>query len=434
MSTLRRALGDGWIVTIPNRGYRLNVPLAQATPPQLEGMLVGKPSLAVLPFTNMSGDVEQEYFADGIAEEIITELSRIRSFLVIARNSSFTYKGRSVDVKQVAGELGVRYVLDGSVRRSADRIRIGAQLIDAQTGLHVWAERYDRELKDIFVVQDEIARSVIAEIAPAIHHAERLRAIGKSIERLSAWEAYQTGLWHLSKGGNRDLDLGLEFLHRATTLDPLFAEPHAMLARGHLSHATLGGGRPLDQGLTLAEREARAALRLDANNASALASLAWVASHRGDAAAALQQAQKAVASNVNEPTGYLALGHVLVFRQRLADGRSALGTALRLDPRGPSVPTALLHVAISHYIGRDYEAAAKAAGDVIAAYPDFPRPYPYLIASLGQLNRQDEAGAALLRVPPAANVYFEFVTQTRPPWHRPEDHAHLLEGLRSGGW
>jgi tetratricopeptide (TPR) repeat protein len=207
-----------------------------------------------------------------------------------------------------------------------------------------------------------------------------------------------------------------------------------MLARGYLSHVTLGGGPPLEHGLTLAESAAHAALRLDANNASAHASLAWVASHRGDMATALEQAQQAVKSGTNDPIGYLALGHVLVFRQHLVEGRNALEGALRLDPRGPSVPTALLHIAISHYIARDYETAAKAAGDVIATYPDFARPYPYLIASLGQLNRLDEALAVSRRVPDAANAYFDFVTQTRPPWHLPEDHAHLLQGLRNGGW
>ena len=166
--------------------------------------LPDKPSIAVLPFQNMSGDPEQEYFADGIAEDIITALSRYRSLFVIARNSSFTYKGRAVDVKQVGRDLGVRYVLEGSVRKSGNRVRVTAQLIEAETGDHVWAERYDRELADIFAVQDEITQATTIAIAPAIADAEQQRAMRKPPASLDAWGAYQRGLWHLSRASAED--------------------------------------------------------------------------------------------------------------------------------------------------------------------------------------------------------------------------------------
>ena len=156
-----------------------------------------KPSIAVLAFTNMSGDPEQEYFSDGIADDIITELSRIRWLFVIARNSSFTYKGHAIDVKQVGRELGVRYVLEGSVRRGGERVRVNAQLIDAETGNHVWAERYDRDLADVFAVQDEITLAVTRAIGPAVADAEQRRALRKPPGNLGAWESYQRGLWHL---------------------------------------------------------------------------------------------------------------------------------------------------------------------------------------------------------------------------------------------
>src|SRR5262249_30424210 len=159
-----------------------------------------KPSIAVLPFTNMSGDPEQEFFADGIAEDIITTLSRYPSLFVIARNSSFTYKGRAVDVKQVGRELGVRYALEGSVRKAGNRIRVTAQLVEAEAGNHVWAERYDRELADIFAMQDEITEAVTIAIAPAVADAERQRAMRKPPGSLDAWAAYQRGLWHFGKG------------------------------------------------------------------------------------------------------------------------------------------------------------------------------------------------------------------------------------------
>ena len=161
--------------------------------------LPDKPSIAVLPFQNMSGDPEQEYFADGMVEDIITELSRIRWLFVIARNSTFTYKGQAVDVKQVARELGVRYVLEGSVRKGGNRVRVTAQLIDAASGAHIWAERYDRDLSDIFAVQDEITASVAGVIEPALAEAEQQRVLRKPPERLDAWEAYQRGLWHFNR-------------------------------------------------------------------------------------------------------------------------------------------------------------------------------------------------------------------------------------------
>ena len=154
----------------------------------------------MLAFTNMSGDPEQEYFSDGIADDIITELSRSRSLFVIARNSSFTYKGRAVDVKQVAQELGVRYVVEGGVRRSGGRVRVTAQLVDAETGNHIWAERYDRDVSEVFAVQDEITAAIVAAVIPAVSDVEQRRALRKPPESLGAWEAYQRGLWHMGKG------------------------------------------------------------------------------------------------------------------------------------------------------------------------------------------------------------------------------------------
>ena len=197
ISALRKALGDGMIATIPGRGYRLTmVPPGERPSPNATA---GKPSIAVLPFTNMSGDIEQEYFADGVADDIITELARVRSLLVIARNSSFAYKGRAVDVRQIASELGVRYILEGSVRCGADRLRITVQLVDAETGSHLWANRYDRPLHDLFALQDEIALAVAKAISPAVAEAEQRRALRRPPENLGAWEAYQRGLWHVMK-------------------------------------------------------------------------------------------------------------------------------------------------------------------------------------------------------------------------------------------
>jgi TolB-like protein/Flp pilus assembly protein TadD len=382
----------------------------------------------------MSGDPEQEFFSDGIASDIITELSRSRSFFVIARNSSFTYKGRAVDVKQAARELSVRYLVEGSVRRSSDRVRVAAQLIDAETGNHIWAERYDRDLTDVFAVQDEITAAVANAILPAISQAERARAIKKPTANLSAWEAYHRGLWYVSRGNNLDFDRGADFFHRAVALDPLFAEPHASLARWYLTQATRGGGRSLHEALTLAEPEARAAQRLDDANSSAHAALAWVFDLRGDAAPALEQADRAISLNPNDPAGYAAKGHILVFARRAAEARLALNIALRLDPLGETALTALHHLTVISYLEGDYVASKAAASRVIRAYPHFPRSYPYLVASLGQLGRAKEADRALQEAMSAGQDFFEHLVRGRPPYYRPDDYDHLLEGLRKAGW
>ena len=206
-------------------GHQIPSVLAMPTLP-----LPDKPSVAVLPFTNMSSDPEQEFFADGIAEDIITALSRYPSLFVIARNSCFTYKGRAVDVKQVGRELGVRYVLEGSLRKAGNRIRVTAQLVEAETGKHVWAERYDRDLADIFAVQDEITEAVTIAIAPAIADAEQQRAMRKPPGSLDAWAAYQRGLWHLSKATPDDNALAQKFFQQAIDLDPSFSGAYGGLA------------------------------------------------------------------------------------------------------------------------------------------------------------------------------------------------------------
>lgn len=453
ITEIRRAAGTEvlrMLRTLPKRGYQFicdnvssePIPGGSATPGRADNelsqpkqlALPDRPSIAVLPFVNMSRDLEQEYFSDGVTDDIIAQLARDRSLFVIARSSSFSFRPRVVSVREVARELGVRYVLEGSVRRDGERVRINTHLVEAETEIHIWAESYDCKLLDVFAVQDEITRAVVTEIAPAITQAERERAIRKPPSDLSAWEAYQRGLWHTAGGGNTDSDLGAELFRRAVALDPLFAEPHAMLARFHNGEATRGGGRPLDEGLTLAESEARTALRLDSTNASARTALAWVYNHRRDVVSALEQAEQAIALNANDPMGYLAKGHILVFARRCDEARVALGHALRLDPRGQAVPGALHHIAISFYFDRGYASAEAACRKAIRMHPNFPRSYPYLAATLGQLGRENEARDALRETLSVASSYLDFLTGDCPPWYPPEDHAHLIEGLRKAGW
>jgi adenylate cyclase len=234
-----------------------------------------KPSIAVLAVTNMSGDQDQEYFSDGVAEDIITELSRSRSLFVIARNSSFTYKGHAVDVKQVARELGVRYVVEGSVRRSGGRVRVTAQLIDAETGNHIWAERYDRHVEEVFAVQDEITTAVANAIIPAISGLEQRRALRERPDNVGAWEAYQCGLWYMGKCTAADNARARDFFDRAIALDDAFSSAHASFAQSVMMQAVAYGNLPLGEATKLAIDRAQAAVEIDPNDADAQAIMAF---------------------------------------------------------------------------------------------------------------------------------------------------------------
>jgi TolB-like protein len=244
--------------------------------------LPDKPSIAVLAFTNMSGDPEQEYFSDGIADDIITELSRSRSLFVIARNSSFTYKGHAVDVKQVARELGVRYVLEGSVRRGGQRVRVNAQLIDAETSNHVWAERYDRDLGDVFAVQDEITEAVSAAIGGVVSDIEQQRALRRPPVSLSAWEAYQQGMWHFSHMTPGDAERAIEMFRRSETLDPQFAPALTAWATVLLFQASGLSEVPFEATIQQAEAVARRAVGVATHDADARGILAFGQIFRGN--------------------------------------------------------------------------------------------------------------------------------------------------------
>ncbi len=387
--------------------------------------LPDKPSIAVLPFQNMSGDPEQEFFADGIAEDIITALSRYPSLFVIARNSSFSFKGRAVDVKQVGRELGVRYVLEGSLRKSGNRVRVTAQLIEAETGNHVWAERYDRDLADIFVVQDEITQATSIAIAPAIAATEQQRAMRKPPASLDAWGAYQRGMWHLSKASAEDDALAEKFFQRAIELDPMFVGGYIGLA-AVLSRAK--GTQSKEEAL------ARRAVALDGGDAEAHARLALALLARGDHQGARAQAEQALALCPNLAAAHGALGVILAYSGRPKEGVAALETCIRLDPRAPSLVHRLNQVALAHYFCRDYEATVEAAERAIRSFPDFASPYRWLAAALGELGRTAEAKEALEKAIAVSPASFDFQVRERPLWFRPEDHAHMLDGLRKAGW
>jgi adenylate cyclase len=351
---------------------------------------------------------------------------------VIARNSSFTYKGRSVGVKQIGRDLGVRYVLEGSLRKSSNQIRVTAQLIEAESGNHLWAERYDRGLADIFAVQDEITEAVSIAVAPAIDGAERRRAIRRLPENLDAWAAYQQGRWHLAKTGAAANDQARQLFERAIQLDPMFAAAYAGLARVYGYAGVHYRNIPRDEALRLNLMYARKAVEPDPADADAQAELSIALIWQGDLENAQVAARQAIALNPNCAYAHACLGTCLVFTGRRAEGRTALNIALRLSPCDQTAADGNHVIAQSYYFDRDYDQCIVVLRRQLSAYPNYPLTYGWLASALGQLGRTEEASAAFHK----AIVFWgeHHNPRNRFPFHSPEDHDHLLEGLRKAGW
>jgi adenylate cyclase len=404
-------------------------------PGKHEGMsLPDKPSLAVLAFTNMSGDPEQEYFSDGVAEDIITELSRSRSLFVIARNSSFTYRGHAVDVKQVGHELGVRYVVEGSVRRSGSRVRVAAQLIEAETANHIWAERYDRDIEEVFAVQDEITAAISNAIIPVISGFEQQRALRRRPESLGAWEAYQCGLWYMSKCTSSDNVRAQEFFDRAIALDAAFSSAHAAFAQSIMMQGVAYGNLPVDEATRIAIDRAREAVDIDPNDGDAQAILSFALWTSGDFEQAWERATVALARNPNSPSANGIKGALLLNTGHPSEGRDAVLATLRLSPRDPRDAHLRMHIAISYYFEHNYARSVEAAQHAIARHPQHPGAYRWLAAALGQLGRANEASIALQKAIEVSSQSLDLHLRTRPAWFRPDDHEHMLDGLRKAGW
>lgn len=411
----------------PVRVYR--VLIGRSAPRERPALaLPDKPSIAVLPFQNMSGDPEQEYFADGMVEDIITEMSRIRWLFVIARNSTFTYKGHAVAVKQVARELGVRYVLEGSVRKGGNRVRVTAQMIDATSGAHIWAERYDRDLSDIFAVQDEITASVAGVIEPALAEAEQQRVLRKPPERLDAWEAYQRGLWHFNKYRPEENQTAQTFFRQAIALDPNFAPGHygnALALQWDIWHFS---SRPFLEVQETAREEAQIAVSLDDKDAMAHAVLAHMMMWGGQWEAAIAEARTAVALNPNSAFVISMLGCVLGFGGYREEALERLQQAMRASPHDPLIWLWSIWRALLQFFSRDFVAALQTLRQVVRLRPSYAPPFEYVAASLAYLGQLDEAREALERVPPQSAEQLRR-WQQRPPWMRPEDYALRVEGV-----
>jgi TolB-like protein len=356
-----------------------------------------KPSIAVLPFSNMGADPEQEYFADGMVEDIITGLARIRWLFVIARNSTFTYKGRAIDVKQVGRELGVRYVLEGSVRRASERVRVSAQLIDAATGMHVWAERYDRVLGDVFALQDEITLSVVGAIEPSLRLAEVERVRRKRPDSLGAYELVlqaQPGVYSRMPEHSAT---ALELLERALALDPSYALAHGYAAECHHTLFLRGGLNEAHRCASIRHAEAALAHGRDDAFALALAGFA-IGMDKHDRAAAFAAFDTALAISPSSALTYILGSVVLAWAGEAERAIEWSERGLRLSPFDPWRASAHFAAALGHFHLRRYEKAAEAARWAVHSAPGFSISYVILAASLAGLERIDDARAAAARV------------------------------------
>lgn len=328
-----------------------------------------KPSIAVLPFSNMSGDPEQEFFADGISEDLITALSKVRWFFVIARNSTFTYKGKAVEVKQVAKELGVRYVLEGSVRKSGNRVRITAQLIDATTGRHVWAERYDRQIEDIFALQDEMSQTIAGAVEPELSAAERDRVLTKPPDNLDAWESYQRGLWNMwfyEREPNLEAEV---LLRRATELDPRFAPAYAYGTYVQYQRVIMGWSEDPQKNLTAGMALAEKALALDDKDPIAYFAIGRIHMMEGRHDDSIAALETAIELNPSFAQSHHGLGMALTLAGRLDEAKAALHMAERLSPRDPILWASTVVCALACILSGDYEEALDWARKTIAESP-----------------------------------------------------------------
>jgi len=395
-----------------------------ATGPSLT--LPDKPSIAVLPFQNMSGDPEQEYFADGMVEEIITALSRIRWLFVIARNSSFTYKGQSVDVKQVGRELGVRYVLEGSVRKAGQRVRITGQLIDATTGAHLWADRFDGSLEDIFELQDKVATSVAGVIEPTLQAAEILRSGERPTSDLTAYDLYLRALSHAYTWEKSDIITALDLLRQAIERDSHYGPALALAALCHYNLHV--GGWTNDPDLNRREGVdlARQALRVASDDAGVLGRAADTLAYFGeDIDTAIELIDRALALNPSFARGWVTSGWLRLWagQPELAIGH--FETSLRLSPHARRSGT-LMAIGVGHFFAQRFGEAAAMLLRSLQEHPGWAPTYRFLAACYAHMGRLDEARETIKRLQAVTPVVVPDATH----WRNQEHRELFLSGLR----
>jgi TolB-like protein len=444
----RRAIGDNGeeqrlIRTIPRKGFRFvgevqQAPLGDAetsvTTTPGAPTLPEQPSVAVLPFLNLSGDPEQDYFADGIVEDIIGALSRMRWLFVIARNSSFTYKRRAVDVKQVGRELGVRYVLEGSVRKTENRVRVTGRLIDATAGAHLWAERFDSSLDDIFDLHDELATSVVGAIAPQLERAEIQRAKHKPTAKLDAYDYYLRGMASFHRGNKEGMNEALPQFYEAISRDPHFASAYGMAAASlfwsKFNGWVANSSQAMDEGARLTLR----AIELGKDDAVALARGGHaLANFVGDLDSSIELIDKALLLNPNLAAAWFLGGFVKIMQGEPDGAIERIAYAMRLSPLDSEMYRMQGGTALAHLFAGRFTEAAPWAEKASRGLPSFLIAICILAASYALADRMDEARAAVRTV---RRLDPELRLSSLKGWllfHRPEHLAVLSEGLRRAG-
>jgi TolB-like protein/cytochrome c-type biogenesis protein CcmH/NrfG len=394
--------------------------------------LPDRPAIAVLPFTNLSGEPEQEYFSDGISEDIITALSKLRWFFVIARNSSFIYKGKAVHMKQVAEELGVRYVVEGSVRKEGGRVRITAQLNDVATGAHLWAERYDREIADVFAVQDEITENIVAAIEPKLYAAESFRAQRKPPDSMDAWDLVMRALSHYWRVTRQDSVVAQALLEKAIAIDPNYGQALGLLATSYMFTAHMGWLDPT-AAIPLAERAALEAIRADSEDPWAHNALGHVHLFARRFEDSLAEFETALRLNPNFALAQGYYGLSLSYSGRWREADEAARRALRLSPRDPYSPVYLGIAAYAQYLGGDYEEAMRLCRESLRQRSDFVGAHRVLTAAAGMASEPQVAAASLQELRRAQpNISLAWIADYMPI-KLDADREHYLEGFRRAG-
>ncbi len=456
INAVRKAIGDSGeqqhlIRTIPRKGFRFvgdvqqveatqatDAPkMASPTPPELAAhplALPNKPSLAALPFVNLSGDPEQDYFADGVVEDIIAALSRMRWLFVIARNSSFTYKGRAVDVKRVGRELGVRYVLEGSIRKAANRVRITGQLIDATTGTHIWADRFEGTLDDIFELQDQVATSVVGAISPQLERAEIERAKRKPTESLDAYDYYLRGVSKLHEGSRETIAEALGLFLIAIQLDEDFASAYGMAAWCHFWRKVNGWMTDREQETAEGIRLARRAVALGKDDAVALTRSGHALAHLADDLdGGIALLDRALMLNPNLASAWFLGGFLRAWRGDSDAAIEHFTRAMRLSPLDPETYRMQAGMALAHLFARRYDASLLWADKALRDLPDFLMVVGIAAASnalAGQMVEAQRVMAHLRQLDPALRLSN---LQDWLPIHRSEDLTTFADGLRVAG-
>jgi TolB-like protein len=396
--------------------------------------LPDKPSIAVLPFQNISGDPEQDYFADGLTEDIITGLSRQRWFFVIARNSTFAYKGEAVDVRRVASELGVRYVLEGSVRKAGGTVRVTGQLIDAANGVHLWADRYDRELADIFVLQDDITERVIGSVGPQILAAEAARVRRKPPQSIDAWDLVIQALPHMWRVSAEEQRRAQELLHHAIVLDAEYAHAHALLGWSYSNMFNVDSRRPIREFTDKALDVGAKAVALDDQEPWGHLVLGLGHARRRRPEPAVTHLSRSIDLNPNFALAHAGLGYALACGGEPERGLQSLELSERLSPRDPFLA---IYAPTVRYMAlfalERYEETITVCRATAALHPNHAGAWRLMTVSLGLLGRTDEAGHALAHTltlqPDLSSAHVEINTA----FANPSDRSRFLLGLRKAG-